>query len=462
VITTSAHLPTVAACVFLLATIPSAAQNGATVALQQKPSVLDSGGAVLLPASAPQPAQPIAIGLQEALQRARANSAQFQAAAAAASLAREDRVQARAALLPSVNYTTSFIYTEGNGTPSGRFIANNGVHEYLAQGNAHQTVGLGLVAEYRRTGAALALAKAQAEIAARGLAVTVTQNYYGLIVVQRKAANAQTAADEARGFVELSQQLERGGEVAHSDVVKAQLQSNDRVRDLREAQLTAEKAKLQLAVLLFPNFTQDFTVVDDLRFAPPLPAFPEAEQLAAHNNADVQAAVAAMGAANEAVTAARAGHLPTLTFDYWYGIDANRFATETDEMQNLGYAAAATLTLPLFQWGAIQSKVKQAQLKQRLARVQLTEAQRTALANLHAFWSEADTARTELDLLRNSADLAAESLRLTSLRYKAGEATALEVVDAQNALTAARDAYDDGEARYRIALANLQTLTGSF
>ena len=56
---------------------------------------------------------------------------------------------------------------------------------------------------------------------------------------------------------------------------------------------------------------------------------------------------------------------------------------------------------------------------------------------------------------------ATESLRLTLLRYQAGEATALEVVDAQTTLAAARNAYDDGLARYRLALANLQTLTGT-
>jgi outer membrane protein TolC len=58
--------------------------------------------------------------------------------------------------------------------------------------------------------------------------------------------------------------------------------------------------------------------------------------------------------------------------------------------------------------------------------------------------------------------MAGESLRLTNLRYQAGESTVLEIVDAQNTLTQARNAYDDGQARYRIAVANLQTLTGSF
>jgi outer membrane protein TolC len=53
-------------------------------------------------------------------------------------------------------------------------------------------------------------------------------------------------------------------------------------------------------------------------------------------------------------------------------------------------------------------------------------------------------------------------LRLVGLRYQAGESTALEVVDAENTVTSARNAYDDARLRYRVAVANLQTLTGNF
>jgi outer membrane protein TolC len=65
-------------------------------------------------------------------------------------------------------------------------------------------------------------------------------------------------------------------------------------------------------------------------------------------------------------------------------------------------------------------------------------------------------------MLRESADLGSESLRLTVLRYQSGQASALEVVDAQNTFSQARNAYDNAQARYRMALAQLQTLTGSF
>ena len=120
------------------------------------------------------------------------------------------------------------------------------------------------------------------------------------------------------------------------------------------------------------------------------------------------------------------------------------------------------MNIPIFSWGATQSKVKQAELQRRQAQVELSAAQRQALADFQSFYAEAQTSFGEINTLRSSSDLAADNLRLTNLRYQAGEATALEVVDAQNTLTQARNALQDGEVRYHLALANLQTLTGQF
>jgi outer membrane protein TolC len=92
----------------------------------------------------------------------------------------------------------------------------------------------------------------------------------------------------------------------------------------------------------------------------------------------------------------------------------------------------------------------------------LSATQRELMAKLHNFYDEAQTSRTELESLDQSAELAADSLRLTTMRYQGGEATVLEVVDAQNTLTQARNAFNDGQARFRVAVATLQTLTGSF
>lgn len=417
---------------------------------------------------------PLTLTLQDALSRARANSVPFQAALTDQGLAHQDKVQAQAALLPSVSYDNAFIYSQGTGgtqvtganQPAGvaapRFIANNAVHEYLSQGVVQQVLGYGMVSDYRKARALEAVAQAKAEIAARGLVVTVVQSYYGLIAAQRKYANVQQATTEAECFLSLSRKLESGGEVAHADVIKAQIQYQDRQRDLREAQLAMDKARLDLTVLIFPDFNQNFTVVDDAQLAPPLQSFDEVARLAQSRNPELRASSASLQAARYEVSASRAGYFPDLTLNYFYGIDAPNFAVNSpDGLSNLGYAASATLNIPVWNWGATRSKVTQAGLKRKQAQRELSLAQRKLQADMRALYAEAEAARAELDLLKSSTELAAESQRLTTLRYQGGEATVLEVVDAQNTLTQARNAYNDGELRYRTALANLQTLTGT-
>ena len=131
-----------------------------------------------------------------------------------------------------------------------------------------------------------------------------------------------------------------------------------------------------------------------------------------------------------------------------------------DNRRNLGSVVQGTLTIPLWNWGATRSRIKQAELAQKQAEYELTFAQRGVESSLRTAYIEADTARAQLDSLKSSLDLSEESLRLTLLRYQAGEATALEVVDAQSTLALARNAHADGLARYRVAVAALQTMTG--
>src|SRR5436190_5417257 len=136
-------------------------------------------------------APPPVITLQDALDRAKQVDAQYNLALADAVVAREDRLQAKASLLPSVSHTTQYLGTQGNGVaPSGRFVTNDGVHVYRSWGIVHQdiTPNTFFKSSYRRAQAAEALAAAKVQIAQRGLAVTVTRNYYTFVTAQRKYA----------------------------------------------------------------------------------------------------------------------------------------------------------------------------------------------------------------------------------------------------------------------------------
>ena len=413
---------------------------------------------------APATSEPVQVSLASALSMARKNSTVYQTALTESGSAHEDRTQARDALFPQVSYNNQVLYTQGNNLGGVRYIANNAVHEYVSQGNVHEAIDLAAVANYRKVSAAAAVARAKAEIASRGLVVTVVQSYFTVLAAQDKLDVAKRASDEGDRFLELTQQLEKGGEAAHSDAIKAELQAHDRRRQRQEAQLALLNARLDLAVLIFPNFQDNFVLTDDLRASVPLPTLEEVQQQAARDNPELHAALESVNLSNHELTSARAEYLPSLGLDYFYGIDAAQFATNSvvsgQKFSNLGSSAAASLNFPVWNWGATRSRIHQAQLHQSQAKLELSYSQRKLIAEIRSLYAEAETSLNELTGLARSAELAAESQRLTTLRYKAGESTVLEVVDSQTAFVQASNNYHDGAVRYRVALANLQTLTG--
>jgi outer membrane protein len=419
-------------------------------------------------------ATPTTVTLQDALERARKLDPTLVGAVSDAKSAREDRIQARNAMLPSITATTQYLGTQGNGgrVSDGRFVTNDGVHVYRLWGVYHQDLSPGLLmgTGYTRAKAAEALANAKAEIARRGLSVTVTKSYYGLVVAQRKYATAQAGLDQAKHFMDATQASEHQGQAAHSDAVKAEIQYRIQKQAFDEARFAMEDTRLGLAVILFPDFNENFTVVDDLDSAPALPPFPEVQEMAEKQNPDMRVALETAREAELDVKIAKTAFLPTLTVDTDYGIEANCFALhcaraafpEVGPLPNLGYFLTAALTVPVWDWGTLRSKLHQADYKQQSAKAALSQAQRMGISELYATYDEAMIARGALEEARRTAELAAEGLRLTNLRYEGGASPATEVVDAETSLVTARNAYADAQVRYRTLLATLQTFTGSF
>jgi outer membrane protein TolC len=425
--------------------------------------------------SAAAPATPTTITLDEAIARARANEPTFAAAVGATRNAALDTSIARAGLLPSVVYGNQYLYTEANHCPMSnkicvanggpnvpvRYIANNSVHEYVSQASVTETIGAQQVNALSRASASLAVANAELEVARRGLVATVAGLFYSSATADRRVTVAERAATDAAKLTQLTQQRETGREVAHADVVKAQLQQQQRDRDLADAKLAADKARLELAVLLFPDPRTPYRL--EVPETPPtVPARADVEAALAKHNPELESALASSHLADLNVFAARAAYLPDLELNYSYGIDAAQFAANAvDGSRNLGYSASATLNIPVWDWLATHDKVKQSEINRATARVVLTNTQRKLIAELEEDYAEAAAAHDQLDSLSQSAATAAESLRLTLLSYTAGESAILEVVDAENSRTAAELAREDGMVRYQTALANLQLLTGT-
>jgi len=424
------------------------------------------------PAAAPASASLPAFTLDQAIGAALANDPAYNAAAAASGSAQLDSALARAALLPNAAAHGQYLYTQPNGVrnqagqigsqAAPRFIANNAIREYAAQVLVNENLSFAALAGYRRTRALAAQSAANLVSARRDLVARVVAAYFSVLATAEKVNVAGRALDEAQAFLDLTRKLEAGREVAHADVVRAELERQQRQRESEDATLAAERARLDLGVLLFPDPRTPYTLAPQKDASESLPDQAGIEAAAARNNPDLRSALEALRAAHNEVVAARAAWFPAVGFNYTYGIDAPQLAVNgPDSVHNLGYSASASVDFPVWDWFATHDRVRQAQQREQAAHAALTTAQRQLVAQLAEYSQEARVASDQVASLRASVDTARESLRLTRLRYSAGEATALEVVDAESALAQSEAAFADGVLRSHVARANLETLTGT-
>ena len=310
-----------------------------------------------------------------------------------------------------------------------------------------------------------AVAQDQATIAERGLLVTVIQAYSTLYGAQGKLVTAQQTLDSARDFLKITQERQKNGDAAYADVLKARIQADDIESAVENARLVLEQSRVALALLIFEDVNQPYELADDPSQVLSLPPCEDAQALASTSNPQLDAALKNAKAADKDLAAARLGYLPSLTFDYYYGLDANQFATEFTlpngrVAQNLGYSALGSLTVPIFTWGSTWSKVRDAKSLKQVAQTNLDYARRKSIGDFELFYSEAQVAAHDLHVRQQAYDDAVESRKLTLLQYRAGAATALEVVTSESAVDTESGALYDAKTRFSTAIANLATLTG--
>jgi outer membrane protein TolC len=230
--------------------------------------------------------------------------------------------------------------------------------------------------------------------------------------------------------------------------------------------LARDRARLELAMLLFADPLTPFALQAEENAA--LPTFAEIEKAAMAHNPMLAGALAALQQSDAEVLGSKGAYLPDLALNFNYGIDATTLATkapfDADEgrnPRNLGYSIAATIDIPVWDWFSTERRVRQSEIRRDAVRVALTAAQKRLIVDLKEDYAEAQAAQNQIASLEETARTAEESLRLTRLRYSSGEATALEVVDAETTLYSAQTAQEDGRVRYEQALSSLQILTGA-
>ena len=185
--------------------------------------------------------------LEQALAQARLNAQQAQAAITTANLAAEDRKQARAALLPSLSAFSQYTTPRKTARPrastsptTARTCTRRGSR---STGTCSIRAGGPNTVARRRPRQWLVRARMWRRAGSSRPSCRTTTPSSG----RRGRRRTQIRASRKRRRSQDHAAAGEGGEVAHADVVKAQIQVAQRQRDAQEAALNALKSRLGLA-----------------------------------------------------------------------------------------------------------------------------------------------------------------------------------------------------------------------
>ena len=434
----------------LLVTFP------AGVAIAQQPPLTTSAAAQSSTSAATR------LTRDEAVALALAQASTFQQARLAELLAAEDVKQAKAAFLPKASILSSVIYnspTINGPAPRGdrfSFISANAVTEYEPLAGVAGELDLTgrLRATLRRQAALLEAARAGTEVARRALVQAVDEAYYGLALGTAKRSAAELTLAAADEFERITALMMNAGEVAPVDLTRARLQSAARRDELEQARVAESIAADSLKVLIGYEFATPVAAVDlgmlgadaseISRFTPELilrrPEFSQFDAL--------------QRAADQEAKAARAERLPQFSYSIYGGFDSDSLRSSALR-DTTGVLATVSVTIPIFDWGASKSRERQAKLRSQTVESQRTVARRAFAQQFNSSRVQALSAASRIGLLRAALSDAERNVTASIARYRAGEASIIEVTDSQATLAAGRTALNQAVFDYQIARARL-------
>jgi len=183
-------------------------------------------------------------------------------------------------------------------------------------------------------------------------------------------------------------------------------------------------------------------------------------EVATQNNLNIQIQQDALAISSQEIERLRAGHLPTLdavasyTNNYANG-SANGLGSEL-KTSTIGLQ----LEIPLYQGGAVSSRVRQAVLNQQKAQDDIQIARRSA---------ELETQRAYLNLSSSIAQVKAYEQALissqsqvdsTKLGYEVGVRTSVDVLNAQQQLFSAKRDLLQSRYSYLVNIIRLKAVSG--
>jgi outer membrane protein TolC len=292
---------------------------------------------------------------------------------------------------------------------------------------------------------------------AREIVILVVANLYlRALATESQVAAAKSQLQTAQALYNQTLTMRNAGMVAGINVLRSQVEVQARQQQVLFLSNQLAEQELDLARAIGLPAGQQFRLGTKMPYAPLPPVALEKTLGDAYaNRSDYKRAQALVRAAEQSRKAATDEALPTLNIDGNYGDIGQHFSHSHGT-----FSAEAALNIPIFQGGKVRADVmqKDALLNQRKA--ELEDLRSQIDADVRRAFLDVQSAADQVEVTQKELDIANQALAQSRDRFAAGVADNLEVVQAQEAVATANQAYISSVYAHNIAKASLARAAG--
>jgi outer membrane protein TolC len=288
------------------------------------------------------------------------------------------------------------------------------------------------------------------------IVVVVVSNYLLVIADQSQVESALAQRDTAKVIFDQTTDQKTAGLAAAVDVLRSNVELQAREQRLIVARNNLAKQKRVLARAIGLPAGQAFDITTKVAYQPlATSTLDEALQQAYNSRPDCKSLTEQVRSAELQKKGASAERYPTLSAVVDYGTIGTNFASNHGTVD-----AAAELRLPIFQGGKVHGDNLVADSVLARARQRLEDLRAAIDQQVRdAFLDLEDTAQ-EVSVEQNAVRLATQALEQSRDRFSSGVTDNIEVVQAQESLADANDAYIASLYRYNNAKISLARAIG--
>ena len=352
--------------------------------------------------------------------------------------------EARNGFLPQVNASASESLSFGRGLTSENIYANRNTTNFQWGLNLQMPVFDGLRSwrqlKYEKTNLNTLLY--QVEAVKDDVTLNVITAYLQVLYSYEVLLTSKNQVELSNYEVMRQQALADAGKIAEIDLLEARSQLAQDELQVVTSTNDYTNAVLDLAQLLQLSSIDGFSVqvLIDNEALPIIPKAEEVYRMALLNNNNIKASRNAITAANQYVSVARTGWIPSLSLNggigsSFYtvsGFENMSFGSQMRE--NLTKMIGLSLSIPIFDGLSTHTNVKRARLQETQAKLQLDQVETELYRSIQSAYYQATGARESYLTALTTEETAREAFNAMQEKYNIGRATPQEFEQSKNTL----------------------------